>query len=109
MVPNNLFDDIPAQLPEELLQTLFSGAKGFRVERIVSRGHSSPDGFWYEQDQEEWVLLLSGAAELECQDPPQRLRLTPGDCVSIAARRRHRVAWTAPGQDSVWLAVFYEK
>ncbi|WP_254894655.1 hypothetical protein [Chromobacterium haemolyticum] len=55
------------------------------------------------------MLLLSGAAELECQDPPQRLRLTPGDCVAIAARRRHRVAWTAPGQDSVWLAVFYEK
>ncbi|WP_254894658.1 hypothetical protein [Chromobacterium haemolyticum] len=51
-MPNNLFGDIPAQLPEELLQTLFSGEKGFRVERIVSRGHSSPDGFWYEQDEE---------------------------------------------------------
>ncbi|NHR07098.1 cupin domain-containing protein [Chromobacterium haemolyticum] len=109
MVPNNLLADIPGELPEELLQTLFSGAKGFRVERIVSRGHASPDGFWYEQDEEEWVLLLSGAAELEYQDPPRRLRLEPGDCVAIAPRQRHRVAWTAPGQDSVWLAVFYEK
>ncbi|WP_374420685.1 cupin domain-containing protein [Chromobacterium sp.] len=109
MTPSNLFGHIPEELPEELLQTLFSGGKGFRVERIVSRGHSSPDGFWYEQDEAEWVLLLSGAAELEYQDPPRRLRLEPGDCVAIAPRQRHRVAWTAPERDSVWLAVFYEK
>ena len=103
----SLFDDVPTDLPQELFQTLFAGDKGFRVERIVSRGHASPDGFWYEQDEHEWVLLLSGAAELEYADPPRRERLAPGDAVLIPAHCRHRVAWTDPGHDSVWLAVFY--
>lgn len=103
----SLFDDVPADLPQELFQTLFGGDKGFRVERIVSRGHASPGGFWYDQDEHEWVLLLSGAAELEYADPPRRERLAPGDAVLIPAHCRHRVAWTAPEHDSVWLAVFY--
>lgn len=103
----SLFDGVPADLPQELCQMLFGGDKGFRAERIVSRGHASPDGFWYDQDEHEWVLLLSGAAELEYADPPRRERLAPGDAVLIPAHCRHRVAWTDPGHDSVWLAVFY--
>ncbi|WP_374497243.1 cupin domain-containing protein [Vogesella indigofera] len=105
----NLFADIPADLPQELFQTLFSGSAGFRVERIVSRGHASPEDFWYDQDEHEWVLLLAGTAELAYADPPRRQQLAPGDAVLIPAHCRHRVAWTTPAQDSVWLAIFFSE
>ncbi|PSJ46910.1 cupin domain-containing protein [Zobellella taiwanensis] len=103
---NNVFKDIPAELPEELIQVLAGGA-GCRIERILSRGHGSPEGFWYDQDEHEFVLLLSGEAELELQAPAERRRLGPGDWLTIAAHRRHRVNWTHPQRDTLWLAVFF--
>jgi cupin 2 domain-containing protein len=101
----NLFADIPADLPAELLQTLLSTPE-VHIQRIVSRGHASPDGFWYDQDTDEWVLLLKGAARLqfEGQEP---IELAPGDALNIPARRRHRVAWTTPAEPTVWLAIHY--
>ncbi|KJH67804.1 cupin domain-containing protein [Chromobacterium violaceum] len=107
IMKNNLFDHIPGELPEEWCQEILSGGQGFRMERIVSNGHCSPDGFWYDQDEHEWVSLLSGAAILEFAEPDQQMRLEPGDAVMIPAHRRHRVAWTDPEQRSVWLAVFF--
>ena len=80
---------------------------GFRVERIISTGQASPPGFWYDQDVAEWVVLLSGAAELQFEDEAAPRKLTPGDWIDIAAHRRHRVNWTAPSQRSVWLAIHY--
>lgn len=77
-----------------------------RIERIVSRGHSSPDGFWYDQSEVERVLLLRGAARLEFGDG-RTLDLRPGDWVHLAAHERHRVAWTDPDQDTIWLAIFH--
>lgn len=106
MILNNLFQAIPPHLPEELLQTL-TGNERVRIERIVSRGQASPEGFWYDQEQDEFVLLAQGEAELELQDPAERVRLVPGDWLVIPAHRRHRVAWTSSRQDSIWLAVFY--
>lgn len=91
------------ELFEELLH-----AGSLRVERIVSTGQSSPPGFWYDQQQVEWVVLLSGAAELHFEDEPAPRHLQPGDWVNIAAHRRHRVNWTDPSQPSVWLAIFYQ-
>ncbi len=91
------------ELVDELLH-----AGSLRVERIVSTGQSSPPGFWYDQQQAEWVVLLSGAAELHFEDEPVPRRLQPGDWVNIAAHRRHRVNWTDPDQPSVWLAIFYQ-
>jgi cupin 2 domain-containing protein len=102
----NLFTGIPAELPDELVQTLLS-APSFRVERIVSRGHASPAGFWYEQAQHEWVVLLSGAARLRFDGDEGALEMKPGDHLLIPARRRHRVEWTAAGVDTVWLAIHY--
>ncbi|MDD2466450.1 MAG: cupin domain-containing protein [Desulfobulbus sp.] len=87
---------------DELLQ---SGL--LRVERIVSTGQASPPDFWYDQEQGEWVVLLSGSAELQFEDDPEPRRLDPGDWVNIAPHRRHRVNWTDPGQPTVWLAVHY--
>jgi cupin 2 domain-containing protein len=101
----NLFHTIPADLPAELFDTLLEN--GFvRIERIVSRGHATPAGQWYDQDRHEWVLLLQGAARLAFADG-RELELAPGDWLEIPARQRHRVAWTDPAQDTVWLAVHY--
>lgn len=92
--------------PEERLDELLQ-AGTLRVERIVSTGQASPPDFWYDQAQAEWVVLLSGAAELQFADEAAPRRLQPGDWVNIAAHRRHRVNWTDPDQPSVWLAIHY--
>lgn len=78
-----------------------------RVERIVSRGHTSPEGFWYDQDEEEWVTVLEGSARLALRGPDESIVLGPGDHLRIAAHRRHRVEWTDPARRTVWLALFH--
>ena len=80
---------------------------GLRIERIVSLGRASPPGFWYDQEEGEWVVLLAGAAQLRFADEAAPRRLLPGDWLDIAAHRRHRVEWTDPAVPTVWLAVFY--
>jgi len=102
----NLFAGIPANVPEELFETLVA-AQGVRIERIVSHGHASPEGFWYDQDTDEWVLLLRGAARLQFENNDAPLEMVPGQCVLIPARTRHRVAWTDPAQPTIWLAVHF--
>ena len=102
----NLFSDIPADLPAELQHCLCQG-KNIRVERIVSRGHQSEPEFWYDQEEHEFLVLLSGAAGVRFADEPRERRLEPGDWLLIPPHRRHRVTWTAAGAVSVWLAVFY--
>ncbi len=102
----NLFDEIPADLPQELFQTLLA-TPGFRIERIVSLGQASPEGFWYDQEAHEWVLLLAGVARLTLEgDRPIDLR--PGAFVAIPARRRHRVEWTDPTRPTIWLVIHLE-
>jgi len=81
--------------------------EGVRVERIVSLAAASAPGHWDDQETEEWVLLVSGAARLEEEDPPRTLELAPGDWVRIPAGCRHRVAWTAEDGPTVWVAVHY--
>ncbi|NVK44575.1 MAG: cupin domain-containing protein [Oceanospirillaceae bacterium] len=99
----NLLKDLPSTLPEELFETLLQ-RRGLRLERILSLGHQSEPGHWYDQRQDEWVLLLSGKATLEFDDGAMR-ELVPGDAVLLPARCRHRVASTDPEQVSVWLAL----
>ena len=101
----NLFDEVPTPLPEELVQKILSGPN-LRIERIVSHGHASPDGFWYDQEQNEFVVLLKGAARLRFED--EVIDMIPGSSVNIPAHRRHRVEWTTPDGPTIWLAVFYE-
>lgn len=102
----NLFHNIPPQLPEEIAETLAASDK-IRIERIVSRGQCSPPGFWYDQEQQEWVLLLKGEASLRIAGSDEAVRLAPGDYLNIAAHVRHRVESTSATEDTVWLAVFY--
>ncbi len=80
---------------------------GLRIQRIVSTGQVSLPGFWYQQEEAEWVLILKGEALLRFEDEAQARRMKPGDFVDIAPLRRHRVEWTNPEQPTIWLAVFY--
>ena len=85
----------------ELLQT-----GPARLERIVSNGHASEPGFWYDQPQPEWILLLKGEATLEFEDGAE-LALKSGDSLIIHAHCRHRVA--SVSQDAIWLALHYQQ
>jgi cupin 2 domain-containing protein len=107
-LPSNLFVGVPDGTPGEVATTL-AAAPHVRVERIVSRGHASPDGFWYDQDRAEWVLVLTGAARLRFEGDDRPVEMKPGDWVNIPAHRRHRVEWTTPDEPTVWLAVFYDE
>ncbi|ABC78662.1 cupin domain-containing protein [Syntrophus aciditrophicus] len=102
----NLFDGIPESLAEEKIDGLLE-TSAFRVERIVSRGQASPPGYWYDQEEQEWVLLLSGSAGLKFFGQDALTILKPGDSLLIPAHARHRVEWTDPAQDTVWLAFFF--
>jgi cupin 2 domain-containing protein len=102
----NLLSSLPDAQGAEVVEALLS-RPGIRIERIVSLGQASPTGFWYEQGEGEWVLLLAGAARLRFEDEAQSRSLAPGDCLDIAPHRRHRVDWTDPATPTVWLAVFY--
>lgn len=102
----NLFTDLPTTLPEELVEVL-AKKHHVRIERIVSTGHASPEGFWYDQDEAEWVVVLKGTAELAFEDG-KSVQMMPGDHVLIPAHRKHRVEWTTPEEPTVWLAVFWK-
>ncbi|MGA3116107.1 MAG: cupin domain-containing protein [Syntrophobacteraceae bacterium] len=102
----NIYSDVPDRVPEEIFETLAESGK-VRVERIISDAHASPEGFWYDQDENEWVLLLQGSAALRFEKEDELHVLRPGDWVDIPAHQRHRVEWTDPKQKTLWLAVFY--
>jgi cupin 2 domain-containing protein len=80
---------------------------GLKIERIVSHGHASPPGFWYEQSWNEWVIVLSGSARLWFEDEPDARPLAAGDHIFIRAKKRHRVDWTSETEPTVWLAVHF--
>ena len=100
----NIFDGIPGDLAEERFDTLLHlGA--VRIERIVSAGQVTPEGEWYDQGWDEWILLLAGRATLALEGDHEPRLLTVGDCTLIPAHQRHRVEWTSPDEKTVWLAV----
>jgi cupin 2 domain-containing protein len=107
MKQGNLFKEVVGDLPGELIETLASGQGKFRIERIVSRDHSSPDDFWYEQESTEWVALLAGSAVLKFEEAGEK-SLSPGDWIEIPPRVRHRVESTSTAEDTIWLALHWE-
>jgi len=94
--------DFVGELSEEILITRY-----FRIERIISRGHASPPGHWYDQDTNEWVAVLKGRARLLFEGSNGLVELGPGSHLNIPAHRRHRVEWTDPEGETIWLAVHY--
>src|SRR4051794_18292566 len=99
---NNLFENLPDLLPQELIEVVLD-ARNIRIERIVTRGHASPEGFWYDQPSNEWVVLLSGAARLRVDGEDELVEMRPGSFINLPAHTRHRVDWTDPQQPTIWL------
>ena len=103
----NLLSRLPqAPLADETVETLFE-RPGFRIERIVSTGQATPDGRCYDQETDEWVLVVEGSARLRIEGEAADRELGPGDFVCLPAHCRHRVTWTEPGKPTVWLAVHF--
>lgn len=103
----NFFEDIPENNPEEIIEILQSDTN-VRIERILSYGQASPENFWYEQEENEWVMLLEGCAELEFETE-DIVTLNKGDYVYIPAFKKHRVKSTSQTETTIWLAFFFGK
>jgi cupin 2 domain-containing protein len=102
----SILEGIPTDLPEELADTICSSAT-VKIERIVSRGHASPEGFWYDQEMNEFVLVVKGSAGLRLESKDDLVILKSGDYLNIGAHVKHRVKWTDSTCDTIWLAVHY--
>jgi cupin 2 domain-containing protein len=103
----NLFANLPSALSAEQIDVLLS-TTNVKIERIVSHGQTSPEGFWYDQDDNEWVMVAAGAASVLIESETEARTLKAGDHLNIPAHTRHRVTWTDPSQPTIWLAVHYK-
>lgn len=101
----NIFKNIPQTLPEELFETIIKNDH-VHIERIVSYGQVTADEQWYEQEKNEWVLLVKGAARIQFSDGGL-MHLEAGDYINIAAHTKHRVEWTQENSETIWLAIHY--
>ncbi len=106
MIAKNFFEKIPDKIPEEIFETILSSGTT-RIERIISKGQSSPKQFWYDQDENEWIFLVRGKAIIKFYDNGIPVELKDGDYLNISAHTKHRVEWTDPENETIWLAVFY--
>lgn len=102
----NILQSIPGTLDEELFTELACG-ENVKIERIVSRGHTSPASGWYDQEHNEWVMVVRGEARILFDDG-RSVSLAAGDYLQLPAHTKHRVAWTQPDAETVWLAVHYK-
>ena len=102
---NNIFDAIPENLANEKFDQLVESGR-VRIERIISKGHKSPETGWYDQEQNEWVMVIRGEAILSFEDGVS-ITLKEGDFVNIQAYKKHKVEWTTPEVETIWLAVHY--
>jgi len=105
-VIKNIFRDLPKMVIDEMSEALLE-TQHFRLERIISSGQKTPPGEWYDQDRNEWVILLGGNAGLLFEGETEVCVMRPGDYVLIPAHRRHRVEWTDPEQKTIWLTLHY--
>jgi len=101
----NIFAQIPGDLKEEFFEDIVS-QDGLKIEKIVSRGHKTTQFDWYDQDTNEWVVLLQGEAILSFENEDD-VRLETGDYINILAHKKHKVSWTKPDFNTIWLAVHY--
>jgi cupin 2 domain-containing protein len=103
----NLYSPISLENGQEAFETLLQN-NCFRLERIVSDGHATPGGEWFDQPRDEWVILLGGSAGLLVEGESAPIVLNPGDYVLIPAHQKHRVEWTSPIEKTVWLGLHFK-
>lgn len=106
VLDTNVFTSIPENPESEVLDELFQ-RDDLRIERIVSKGHTSPQSGWYDQEENEWVVVLEGAGTIEFVDG-SKAELGKGDHIHIPAHKKHKVVWTDPDRVTIWLAVFFK-
>ena len=104
---SNIFSDIPERAQEEIFETIIKASQ-FKIERIVSRGHSTPKGHWINQNENEWVFVLKGSAGLLFEGNDKVITMKPGDYINISAHQKHRVEWTDQKNETIWLAIHYK-
>lgn len=105
MTVSNIYSSLPANFETEVFQDLLNHGN-VRIERIISKGHTSPETGWYDQEENEWVIVLEGAGKIQFDDETE-ISLHKGDYFNIPAHSRHRVIWTDPDKITIWLAVYY--
>ncbi len=103
---SNIFELVPDDISNELFENIVS-SENVRIERIISKGHASPESGWYDQDEHEWVIVLKGEAKIEI-DNQATVHLVSGSYLNIPAHTRHKVSWTDPDTETIWLAVYYK-
>lgn len=102
---SNIFESIPGNLDDEVVDLIVQNENA-TIERIISRGHTSPATGWYDQQKDEWVMVLKGEAIISFENG-KAVNLKAGDYINIPAHTKHRVKWTDPNVATVWLAVHY--
>ena len=101
----NIFKQIPKDLTEEIFEDIIK-IDNLQIERIISYGQSSPKTGWYESKQNEWVIVLKGKAILSFEEG-EDVKLNAGDYINITAFKKHKVSWTLPNKETIWLAIHY--
>ena len=102
----NIFLNTPSTISEEIFEAIVT-TNEVKIERIISKGHVSPKDSWYDQSNSEWVMVLQGSAKLRFRENDEVIELYPGDHLNIPPHVKHRVEWTDPDQETIWLAVHY--
>ena len=105
MKTKNIFKNIPKQLPQEVFENIVL-QDNLKIERIVSKGHKTPKSQWYDQEDNEWVIVLTGEAILSFENSAD-VKLNSGDYINIPSHTKHKVAWTTPNRETIWLAIHY--
>ena len=101
----NIFESIPDNLDEEFFEQLVQN-ENIKIERIISKGHRSPESGWYDQEQNEWVIVLKGEAIISFENGKE-VNLVEGSHINIPAHKKHKVSWTDPKAETIWLAIHY--
>ena len=102
---SNIFNNIPKNINKELFEDIIS-KDGIKIQRIVSQGHITTDNEWYDQENDEWVIVLQGGATISFEGQDD-VHLNVGDYINIPAHKKHRVSWTSENEKTIWIAVHY--
>jgi len=106
MKKTNIFKAIPKDLKKEFFKQLLC-KNNLKIQKIVSKGHSSPKSGWYNQNDNEWVIVLKGKAVLSFKNAKD-VTLKKGDFINIPTNVKHKVSWTKPNKKTIWLAIHYK-